>query len=91
MARVAAWSENSTNYIYIYGASRALPPLPPTIYIYILLNILTTVTTIGTLRPYGAERSVARSVAGSSSVAPRSGFRPHPSKGAALRRPLGRC
>lgn len=82
------------------GVSERLPHLYSHVHLHLfffllLLSILssivvTTVTTVGTFWPYDAKRSVARSVARSSSVAPRSGSRPTPLEGAAVDRRQGR-
>ena len=54
-------------------------------------KVVTTVTTVGTLWPYGAKRSVARSVARSPDVATTSGLPPPSLEGAAVERRPSRC
>lgn len=73
VAWVVVCPENSRT-IYI----RTGPVGPPYYYYYIYTSLYkeTTHTTLGTFRPYGAERSVVGSVADCPGVAPR----PHHSK-----------
>lgn len=87
MAWVVAWSENSRIYIYAH----ALQGLPtPLLYIYTSLYRVTTLTTLGTFRPYGAERSVVRRVAECPNVATTPGLPPPPLEGAVVARARGR-
>lgn len=60
MAGVVACSENSKSYIYAH----TLQGLPLYyLYIYTSLYRVTTLTTLGTFRPYDVKRSVVKSVA----------------------------
>lgn len=87
------------------GASGGVSEKPLDLYIHVHLHLLlyllllsilssievTTVATVGTLRPYGAKKSVARSVAKSPNVATTPGLAPTPLGGAVVDRRPSRC
>ena len=80
MANVAPWSGNSTIFLYTFGGRDLSPLYYLHLYLYTFLYRVTTLTTVGTLRPYGAERSVARSVAKCPNVVTTAGLPPRPSR-----------